>query len=177
MTLSDDDLRARLRALDPAARPAPARRRPVPGGALPGAAAALLVVLATALAVVMATDDAPAPSSMTLALPAGGPSTASCLPVTAEFLADMPVAFAGTAVEETPDAVVLRVDRWYEGGSAREVVLTRAPDGMAALIGQVDLRPGEEYLVTATGGTVNACGFSGPRTPELERLYRQAFGG
>ncbi len=36
-------------------------------------------------------------------------------------------------------------------------------------------RVGERYLVTATDGTVNGCGFSGPATPELERAFEEAF--
>ena len=41
----------------------------------------------------------------------------------------------------------------------------------------VELVAGEEYLLTATDGVVNGCGFSGPSTPELEAAFDEAFGG
>jgi hypothetical protein len=86
----------------------------------------------------------------------------------------MPVAFAGTVVSEEGGAVTLRVDRWYRGGDADQVRLA-SPGGSVALDG-VDLREGGPYLIAATGGTVNGCGFSGPPTPELRRAYGEAFG-
>ena len=46
----------------------------------------------------------------------------------------------------------------------------------AALDG-VDFGQGQRYLLTATGGVVNGCGFSGPATPELERAFDEAFPG
>jgi len=50
-----------------------------------------------------------------------------------------------------------------------------APEGMEALIGGVTFEPGQQYLITATDGVVNYCGFSGPATPELQALFDQAF--
>jgi hypothetical protein len=35
---------------------------------------------------------------------------------------------------------------------------------------------GEQYLITATDGNVNYCGFSGPSTPELRSAFEEAFG-
>ena len=50
-----------------------------------------------------------------------------------------------------------------------------APEGLEALIGGVTFEPGQQYLITATDGVVNYCGFSGPATPELQALFDQAF--
>jgi hypothetical protein len=40
----------------------------------------------------------------------------------------------------------------------------------------VDLRVGRDYLVAASDGNLTGCGFSGPATPQLQKLYDRAFG-
>jgi len=91
--------------------------------------------------------------------------------------ADMPVAFAGTATSVTDQEVLLEVDRWYRGGTADTVVLTRPPAATAALLGSVEFSQGKRYLVTATGGVVNSCGFTMPWTAENAAVFDQAFTG
>jgi hypothetical protein len=49
------------------------------------------------------------------------------------------------------------------------------PQSSVALDG-VTFDVGRRYLLTATNGTVNGCGFSGPATADLERSYGEAFG-
>lgn len=89
----------------------------------------------------------------------------------------MPVAFARTVSAITAEAVTLDVDHWYKGGDADVVAVTR-PDGQSsAALDGVDFQRGTRYLVTATGGVVNGCGYSGEATPEFEAAYRQAFPG
>jgi hypothetical protein len=41
----------------------------------------------------------------------------------------------------------------------------------------VEVVDGQRYLLTATDGTVNGCGFIGPASPELEHAFAQAFAG
>ena len=116
--------------------------------------------------------------SSTLALSAA-PSDVmtSCLVFDVEVLRRAPVAFAGTATAVEPDVVTLRVDRWYTGGSAEQVTVT-VPDGQRSVaLDGVEFIDGQQYLVTATDGAVNGCGLSGPRSPELERAFAEAFGG
>ena len=142
------------------------------------AAAALVLVAGVAAAVIGGGDDdtGDVASGPALELDLGASDTmASCMPVEARFLADMPVAFAGTAESVDGELVTLSVDRWYAGGDADRVVL-RSPAGMEALIEGVTFEPGARYLVSATGGTVNFCGYSGPATPELTALFEEAFG-
>jgi hypothetical protein len=86
------------------------------------------------------------------------------------------VALAGTVTALEPGQVSLDVDRWYTGGSADRVTIAVPVNNSAALDG-VDFREGERYLLTATDGTVNGCGFSGPASAELESAYGAAFGG
>ena len=72
--------------------------------------------------------------------------------------------------------ITLDVERWYTGGEGDTVQIT-APDGLEALIGGIDFVDGETYLVIATDGTVNYCGYSGPATPDLQSVYDAAFPG
>jgi hypothetical protein len=205
---SDDELRARLARLDPAgALPVePARgpraaeqmertvqtfetppslddrrrsRRPLLAGAAAVAAAA-----AVAGGVYLAVGDDPAappadePTTLALELPALDVN-ASCLAFDEAFLAQMPVAFAGTVVSASDAEVVLDVDRWFTGGDADRVRLDSPGGGAAVALGYgVDFADGERYLVTASEeGTVNGCGFTVPATPDMEAAFERAFAG
>ena len=186
---ADPDWPARLKHLVEAAmsttdqetpvtpRPTARRRWAVPATAAAGVAA--LAVGGAALVGGLPGGDAD-PSrgtSVELALPGEDGAMASCVPFSAEFLADMPVAFAGTATSVTDQEVLLEVDRWYRGGTADTVVLTRPPADTAALLGSVEFTEGKRYLVTATDGVVNSCGFTMPWTAENAAVFDQAFTG
>lgn len=145
------------------------------------AAAAAAVVLAGGGAAYLTTSgpqEAPAGGGeLALALPGGDPALQSCLPVTPEAVAALPVAFAGTATAVDDGQVRLEVDRWYRGGDATTVVLS-APGGDApALVGAAEFTEGEQYLVSADQGAVSVCGLTGPASPELQAVYDQAFPG
>jgi hypothetical protein len=99
---------------------------------------------------------------------------ASCIQLDPTILAAMSPAFAATATAVEGETVTLTVDHWYAGGDATTVELHALP-GMTALIGGFEFQVGERYLITATEGTVNFCGASGPATPELTALFDQAF--
>lgn len=211
----DDDLRARLSAIDPqrpdrgadgtsvpsaassaltaeikervmetidqadALPESPTRQRRT--GPLAVAAAAVLVVAigaggwwASSLDDPAVRPDAPAP--LALSVGPGGAMT-SCIPFDVAVLADMPVAFAATATGVGGDSVTLDVDRWYTGGSAETVTLGVPQGQTSASLDGVDFAEGEQYLLTATDGTVNGCGYSGPATPQLEKAFAEAFSG
>jgi hypothetical protein len=153
------------------------RRRPVLW--LAAAAGAVAVAAAAAGFLVSRDPDTSAETAelttLALALP---PSDVmgSCVQFDVAFLRDMPVAFAGTATAVDDRQVTLDVAHWYKGGDADRVTIA-VPDGQtSAALDGVDFRAGEHYLVTATDGMVNGCGFSGPATPQLEDAYREAFG-
>ena len=111
-----------------------------------------------------------------LELSAGaGDAMASCLAFDAGVLAEMDIAFEGTATAVDGDRVTLSVVRWYKGGDAGEVAVI-GPPGQEALIGGITFEVGGRYLVSATDGTVNYCGFSGEYTPELASGFEEAFG-
>ncbi|NHC23810.1 hypothetical protein G6553_11580 [Nocardioides sp. IC4_145] len=148
------------------------------------AAATVLVGGGIAFAVMTAGgDDADTPTAggtdapvvTTLAAPAA--QTARCMVPNAEALAGQEVAFLGTVEELGDDTVLLSVDEQYAGAEADQVRVESPAEQMELLVGAVDFRDGEQYLVSATGGAVTVCGFSGPATGELQSLYAEAFGG
>jgi hypothetical protein len=205
-----DDLRSRLKAIDPMSPDVPtepvtsasSRRRleqimstpiidtssdpatPEPSPSRPSsrtpwfAAIAAVVVVAVAIgAVALTRGDEAATAGPPLELSGGVDDVmASCLAPSADILRDMEVAFEGTVTAVDGEVVTLRVDQWFTPGDADIVTIT-APAGMEALIGGIPFDVGGMYLVSATGGTVNYCGFSGPDSPELRALYDEAFPG
>lgn len=138
------------------------------------AAAAIAAVAVVVLAV--GDDDAPA-SRQTLAIDAPGTTISSCLPFDVNVLAEMPVAFAGTVTEMSDTTVTVEVDRWYRAstGETDLVDVTLPEENTSAALDGVDFATGQRYLLTATDGTVNGCGFSGPATSELESAFDSAF--
>jgi len=154
----------------------PDRRRRTTWLAAAAAAAVVLVAGVAALAGGGDDEDEPVASGPPLELSLGASDTmASCMPASAEILADMPVAFAGTATAVEGETVTLAVDEWFVGGDAATAELQLA-SGMEALIDGFAVTEGESYLISATNGSVNLCGFSGPDSPELRAMYDEAFG-
>ncbi|MGQ0843520.1 MAG: hypothetical protein ACT4QF_05255 [Sporichthyaceae bacterium] len=117
-------------------------------------------------------------TSLALKAPGGDPAMQMCLAFDAEGLRTMPVAFAGTATAVGAETVTIDVDRWFRGGDTDLVTIALPPGDLSpALIPGVEFATGQRYLVTATDGTVNGCGFSGPATPGYEKAFDEAFGG
>jgi len=100
----------------------------------------------------------------------------SCIVFDVALLADMSPAFAGTATSVEGETVTLTVDRWYAGGDASTAVL-KGTAGSPALIAGFEFEVGQQYLITASEGKVNFCGYSGPATPELTAAFDAAFPG
>lgn len=211
----EDDLRARLSAIDPQrpdrvadgasvpsttssaltaemkervmetmdkadAMPESPTRQGRPGPLAVAAAAVLVAVIGIGGWWASSHDDPavrPAPAAP-LALSVGpGDAMTSCIRFDVAILADMPVAFAATATTVGGNSLTLHVDRWYTGGSA-ETVTVDVPSGQtSAALDGVDFVQGERYLLTATNGTVNGCGYSGSATPQLEKAFAEAFPG
>lgn len=115
-------------------------------------------------------------STAPLMLSAGesDPALASCLPFSQEILADMEVAFEGTVTGIDGELLTLDVVTWFTAGEAEQVTIT-APLGMEALIGGISFETGGNYLVTATDGVVNYCGYTAAATPDLRQAFESAF--
>jgi hypothetical protein len=157
------------------------RRRPqiwLAGAAAAAAAIVVAVIIGTTGGGGTGGGSGPAhqPTTLALALP-GSDVSLSCIRFDVAFLREMPVAFAGTVASVDKEQVTIDVDHWYKGGDADRVTLSVAPGQTSVALDGVDWRQGGRYLVTATNGTVNGCGFSGPATPDLEQAFDQAFGG
>ena len=192
--MTDDDLRSRLAASNPTPPSEPVD--PITSGRaralmenimtsttskprveprryrLVGAIAAALVVVIGGAALLGGPGTAAEP--LVLAGPGGAP-TAMCLQFEVGTLRGMTPAFGGTVVELTDSVATLEVDRWFTGGDAEIVEIEYTP-GFEALIGTPALEMGQRYLITATDGVVNGCGYSGLATPEYEAAFEQAFG-
>jgi hypothetical protein len=140
------------------------------------AAAAVVIVAIGAVGLLSRDGGDPVAAGPPLELNAGGDDVmASCIAFSVEYLAPMPVAFEGTVVTAEGDTVTLDVDTWFKGGDAAQVVLN-APQGLEALIGGFPFEVGTQYLITASEGNVNYCGFSGESTPEMRAAFEEAFG-
>jgi hypothetical protein len=107
------------------------------------------------------------------------PSAAAgrCMVPTADVLSQQTLAFEGTVQSMVGGVVTLEPSHFYAGDATDVVEVQAPPDELAQLIGAVDFQQGGTYLVSATGGRVTVCGFSGPATPALQSLYDAAFPG
>ena len=135
-------------------------------------AAALAVVIGGAAMFGLGSSQDPAPLVLTAN---GSDSMAMCMPFDIAILEGMSPAFGGVVVELTDSVATLEVDRWFTGGDAEVVAINYTP-GFEALIGTPSLEVGQRYLITATDGVVNGCGYSGVATAEYEAAFEQAFG-
>jgi hypothetical protein len=167
--ITSDRARAQMEDIMSTTAPAPVAQR---NFRLLGAVAAALVVVVGGATLFGGTGASDEP----LVLAANGDDAlASCLVFDVETLAGMAPAFAGTVVELTDSVATLEVDRWYTDGEAETVEINYTP-GFEALVGTPTLEVGQRYLITATDGVVNGCGYSGVATPEYEAQWEQAFG-
>ncbi|MBO0844446.1 MAG: hypothetical protein J2P22_03405 [Nocardioides sp.] len=144
---------------------------------LVAAAAVVLIGAAVVFGLVNRGDDTP-PS-------AGGPLTqlgyqqhaGRCMLPNVAVLRRQTVAFRGTLTSLEDGTATFDVTRWYAGGPTDVAKVAASPTALDDLVRAARLRVGEEYLVSATGGTVTSCGFTGPASGHLQDLYAQAFGG
>jgi hypothetical protein len=100
-----------------------------------------------------------------------------CLVPNADVLRQQTVAFRGTLVRIENGMATFDVTRWYAGGPTDVAEVATSPTALDDLVRSARLRVGEEYLVSATDGTVASCGFTGPARGHLQDLYDEAFGG
>jgi hypothetical protein len=152
-------------------------------GVLTGVAAAVITLAIVAISVTSGGPATPTKAKTTVALKVAGggtsTSSASCIQFSIAFLREMSTAFSGTVTKTDQGTVTLTVDHWYKGGTSEVVTITKLlGDATAAVsIDGVDFVQGKRYLVTATNGTVNSCGFTGEATPALEKAFAEAFPG
>ncbi len=197
----DDDLRAMLRAADPAASLVPlpddritrmvnltnsqpsaaaprrAPRRPLLVG-LGGTAA-----LAAAAFVAVSALTPAATSATRLVLPAGdgGMAAGACPVLTPDLLAPLPLAFQGAVSEVAADTITLTVTHVFRGEPGTLVEIDR-PELGEGDFSAFEFAVGQDYLIAAAdldpaeaALEIALCGVSGPTSPELREVYEQAF--
>ncbi len=194
-----DDLEERLRAADPttpadSTRPASSWVADLVAATMndqssvksrrwrvPAAAAAIMVLGLGGYAIAQNgqhTTDPRASNSarpLELAIAGAGTSLSSCVPFSVDVLAEMPVAFSGTVVEVGEGTVLLSVDHWYRGGATEQVEISSPDLSTVSLDGAVSFSDGKRYLVTATNGVVNVCGFSAEWNADTAAAFDEAF--
>jgi hypothetical protein len=115
-------------------------------------------------------------SSATVELTADASSAGKCAMPNAETLAGFDTAFEGTVTSLDDGTATLAVDQWYAGGDGASTVTVATPNkALEDLLLAVDFKADKTYLVSATGGRVTLCGFTGEKTTDLEVLYASAF--
>jgi hypothetical protein len=115
-----------------------------------------------------------ATNQVELSLPAQQASR--CQPVEEQTLRKAETAFDGEVVDVSGGAVTIAVSQWFAGKNQSPQVKIRLGRTSSALEGHFAFENGRRYLLAANGGTVLACGFSGPWSPGLDAAYRAAFG-
>ena len=155
---------------------APAARRRV---AAYGGVAAAVVAIAVVVALAVGGGSSAKKSQLSFALPGGGPGQSSCIQFTTEQLAQAADAFSGTITAVADGSVTITVDHWYKASGAKADVVTLTADTTAGAVNElgVQFTQGAEYLVSATDGHVNGCGYSGEATAELKAAFTTAFPG
>jgi hypothetical protein len=142
-------------------------------------AAAAVVVIATAGALGLAQrgeDSTPVAQTSVTQLTYGSVQ-GLCITPDPRVLRVQSIAFRGSLVSLVGRTARFDVSRWYAGGPTDSVEVTVAGSpGLAELVHAADLKVGREYLVAASDGNVTGCGFSGPASARLQKLYDRAFG-
>ncbi|HEX6868079.1 MAG TPA: hypothetical protein VF119_04695 [Candidatus Limnocylindrales bacterium] len=106
--------------------------------------------------------------------PAAGGGMASCLVYDPANIPAMDVAFDGTVTAIEGDQVTFTVNTGWKGADGT-ITLTK-PDADPALVGPLpEFAVGERYLVTASGDTINACGYTVDYDEATAESWAQAF--
>jgi hypothetical protein len=134
-------------------------------------------VTTTAAATTPAARTSPVNSAapVHLALPPNGPSMQTCVQFSAQTLAPMETAFDGIAAQVTSGKVMIDVGHWYRGGDAWRVELIAPAGDLVTSEGSFKFEQGHRYLVTATAGVVNSCGFTREWSAAGAATFQQAF--
>jgi hypothetical protein len=198
--VNDDDLLSRLRAADPASTLPPVdagrvaqlleaamsdtathetrengTRDRSPLTWVVAAAAVLLIASAGVFGLVNRDHD-PTPAAQDTVTALGyAPVQGRCMVPNVGVLRAQTIAFRGTLTTLAGSSATFRVDHWFKGGPT-DLAKVSAPV-LGDLVDAAQLAVGRQYLVSAQGGQVTACGFSGPADGRLAALYEQAYAG
>lgn len=121
-----------------------------------------------------ATNDGPA-EVVRLAMPDADAAGARCMVPDVRVLQNQDLAFEGTLVEVTDEVLTFTVGTWFRGGDAATVEVDPVDDRLGRLLLAPEFTEGRSHLVSASGGSVTLCGFSGEADPRRRALYDRAF--
>lgn len=198
----DDDLRAMLRAADPAGSLAPlpddritrmvnltnsqptvpsAPRRTPRRPLLLGLGGATALAAAAFVAVSALTPTATAATRLALPAGDGGMAAGSCPVLTPDLLTPLPLAFQAAVDKVSGDLVTLQVTHVFRGQPGTTVEIVQ-PDLAEGDFSAFDFAVGQDYLIAAGDLDpatptleIALCGVSGPTSPELRTVYEEAF--
>jgi hypothetical protein len=137
-----------------------------------------VAVIAVAVVVAVATSGGKVQHSrLAFSLPSRGPGQSSCIQFSTEQLAQAADAFSGTITAVADGGVTVAVDHWFKASGARAEIVTLTSDNAPGSELGVEFVQGGKYLVSATDGHVNGCGYSGEATAELQAAFQTAFPG
>ena len=148
-----------------------------------GAAAALILIVATTVAL-RARDDSATPGTNTEdvasgAISPGGAKIGSCVEVyDSTTLAKRQVAFDGTVTSVAGDSATFDVNTAYKGVTGSAITLNGASglSGLTSAGSGTTLEPGTRLLVAGDGGFAWSCGFTQPYDPAVAREWDNVFG-
>ena len=120
-------------------------------------------------------ESSSAPTLTQLSAPGQSAYAARCMVPNSQMLATQTLAFDGVVDDITDGVVTLTPTLFYTGEETDQVQVSAPSPELQALIGAAQFEVGGRYLVSATGGRVTVCGFTGPYNPDLVALYDQAF--
>jgi hypothetical protein len=129
------------------------------------------------LAVVPTPSEAPVDSGNPVGSgnPAAGGGAASCLVYDPANLPNFDSVFDGTVTAVDGDQVTFKVNEGWKGADG-SITLT-APEVDIAISGpQPDFKVGGRYLVTASGSTISACGYTLDYDADKAATWAAAFG-
>ena len=107
--------------------------------------------------------------------PAAGGGVASCLVYDPANLPNFDTVFDGTVTAIDGDQLTFKVNEGWKGADG-SITLT-APKVEIALTGPLpDFKVGGRYLVTASGSTINACGYTLDYDADTAAAWAAAFG-
>ena len=114
-------------------------------------------------------------AGQTTALTAEAPKGRCTAQPTAAMLAQYDQAFEGTVTAIDANTVTLQASEVFQGEVGETVEVSAPPAGFDALLNQVQFQVGGTYLVSSYNGAVSMCGFSGPASAALQKLFTEAF--
>jgi hypothetical protein len=105
-----------------------------------------------------------------------GSADVRCQALTPTVLAQYDMAFQGTVTAVDGDTITFQTTDVFSGQVGETVQLTAPPAGLAKILSPgTTFQVGQSYLVPAYHGAVSMCGYSGPATNDLQKVFKEAF--